>query len=55
MRDTWTKMDYPRRALGLVFAAVLVLALGAGTVPAAAPQPLDPQPAAETFAQRMAD
>ncbi len=47
MRDTWKKMDYPRRALGLIFAAVLVLALGAGTVLAAALQPLDPQPAAE--------
>jgi len=22
MRDTWTKTDYPRPALGLVFAAV---------------------------------
>ena len=47
MRDTWAKTDYPRWALGLVFAAVLALALGAGTVLAAAPQPLDPQPAAE--------
>jgi hypothetical protein len=55
MRNTWTKMDYPRRALGLVFAAVLALGLGAGTVLAAAPQPLVPQPAAEDFAHRMAD
>ncbi len=46
MRDTWAKTDYPRRALGLVLGAVLALALGAGTVLAAAPQPLDPQPAA---------
>ncbi len=47
MRDTWTKTDYRRPALGLVLGAVLALALGAGTVLAAAPQPLDPQPAAE--------
>ncbi len=46
MRDTWTKTDYPRRALGLGLGAVLALTLGAGTVLAAAPQPLDPQPAA---------
>ena len=31
MRDTWTKTDYPRRALGLGLGAVLALALGAGT------------------------
>ncbi len=39
--------DYSRRALGLLFGAVLALALGAGMALAAAPQPLDPQPAAE--------
>ena len=44
MRDTWAKTDDPRRALGLVLGAVLALGLGAGTVLAAAPQPLDPQP-----------
>ncbi len=47
MRDIWAKTDYPRPARGLVFGAVLALALSAGTVLAAAPQPLDPQPAAE--------
>ena len=44
MRDTWAKTDDPRRALGLVLGAVLALALGAGTVLAAVPQPQDPQP-----------
>ncbi len=47
MRNAWTKTDFSRRALGLVFGAALALALGTGTVLAAAPQPLDPQPGAE--------